>query len=85
MSERWCEVLRFAIKSKLAGMHIGLVVRSTVTGYEIYDTDDKIETAYRHHDGIADWCVYPGKSIKCASFRTEILLGQSAMWRNAGA
>ena len=28
MSERWREVLRFAIKSKLAGVHIGLVVRS---------------------------------------------------------
>ena len=56
-----------------------------MTGYETYDTDDKIETAYRHHDGIADWCVCPGKSIKCASLRTEILLGQSAMWRNAGA
>ena len=114
VSERGCEVLRFAIKSNLAGVHIGFVVRSkwnflesldavvpwwnaeyccrasrvassTVTGHETYDTDDKIETAYRHHDGIADWCGCPDNSIKCPSLRTEIVLGQSAMWRHAGA
>ena len=32
---------------------------STVTEYETDDINDKIETACRYHDGIAEWCLSP--------------------------